>query len=177
MNRRQSSKEGFRLLMAAERRRDRRAIAALVHSDQPRLVRVGGVQSLHKNFGANAIDELAAAVGSPDDDVRMAAAVALQRLKDEKAAEILRAHVDDPVDVVAARSVAALPLLGNRVSIPLALEALRDGGPKTRRCAADVLLASEHPHAIDALRGMRGRDLPTLRHRVLRRVRLFVTPF
>ena len=177
VGRRQSSKEGMLLLIAAERRRDKHAIAQLTHGDYPRLVRIGAVQSLRKHFGHRALSELAAALDSESDDVRITAARALESLHDESAAEILRHHVDDPVDDVAWRCVAALPLLGNRVAIPLAIEALQRGGRKTRIRAADVLLLSEHPDAVDALRGMRGRDLPKLRQRLQRHARLRISPF
>ena len=163
--------------MAAERRRDKQAIAELAHGDYPRLVRVGAVQSLRKNFGGEALRELGAALASESDDVRMSAARALASLHDEAAAEILRGHVDDPVDDVACWCVSALPQLANHVAIPLAIEALGRGGRKTRARAADVLLLSEHPDAVDALRGMRGRDMPRLRQRIQRRVRLRISPF
>ena len=134
--------------MAAERRRDKQAIAELAHGDYPRLVRVGAVQSLRKNFGGEALRELGAALASESDDVRMSAARALASLHDETAAEILRGHVDDPVDDVACWCVSALPQLANHVAIPLAIEALGaaagrpEPGRPTFSCSPSIRMRS-----------------------------------
>src|SRR4051812_44684456 len=104
-----SAENGMKLLMAAEKARNKAAIVDLVESDYPKVVRIGAVMSLAAKFGQDARPELEAALSSENEDVRATAARKLYRWGDYESSLALAEHVDDPYDYVSCWCVAALP--------------------------------------------------------------------
>jgi HEAT repeat protein len=165
---------GMADLAKAESRDDRESIFGLASHPGPRLVRIGAVHSLAQRYGIGAVTELIALLRSDDEDVRRTAAYRLYELHDVDAAGALLAHIDDETsDHVLAWCVAASPLADERAAVGKASEILATGGPNSRARASMVLLKSNLPEAIRALRNARPSDMPTKTRRLRRRWKLW----
>jgi HEAT repeat protein len=165
---------GLRELLKAERRDDREAIFRLAVNPGHRTVRIGAVQSLAKRYGNDARSELIALLRSDHEDVRATAACRLYRLRDANAAYALFEHIDgETSDDVLPWCLAAFGLVDERYAVKKAAEVLLTGGANTRARASMVLLSSNLPEAIRALRRARAADMPTLTRRVWRHWKLW----